>query len=173
MHKSSQEHQKSLPDKAASVVLVMLAAVLSLSSLFHGEITLPGMLHSCVFFFCLLILAQRSRLVAYLLLPLTLIVWLVFPVFYDLCGAFLHTHSLAEVITTARINQYYLRSIYGITPSACLLWATGFGILYGVIFCMRRCIRPVSLFNDTWTWIIAGLYTSISLLILPFGILCP
>jgi len=173
MQTTSQGCRKSRPRNAQSVFLIILAAGLSLSSQFHGGITLPGMLHGTIFFFFLLILAQRSRLLAYLLLPLLVGIRLTFPAFYDLTGFFLHTHTFEEIISTARINQYHLRAIYEITPGACLLCATGAVILYGMIFCVRRYLRPVCLSNETWTWITAGLYISVSLFILPFGSICP
>lgn len=131
------------------------------------------MLHSIIFFFCLLLLAQRNALIAYALLPLLCGAWLSFNMLYDCAGAFLHTHTISDAIATTRVNQHFLRSIYGITPGLCLAAVAGFCVLYGFIFSMRRYLRPVILLSDTSTWIIAGVYTSVSLLILPFGIICP
>lgn len=129
------------------------------------------LLHGSIFLFFLLILSHLSRLVAYILLPFIVGIWHLRAHLYDVAGAFLHTDYVEEFIATARINQHYLRAIHEITPVSCLLYLLACGGFYCLIFCIRRYLPAVILGNATRTWVLAGLYIFLSLLIFPMGII--
>lgn len=158
-------------ERVPTVILSLFAILLSVCGVTSDEISLLSILHNSVLFFFLLLLSQRNFLLAYILLPLTIVERCCFCILYDFAGIFLHTSSLPDLIATARISQHQLRIIYDITPGACLLYASKIVLLYGLIFCIRRYLYPVKLFNDSLTWIIAVLYTFASLLIVQFGII--
>lgn len=119
----------------------------------------------------MLILSHQSRLVAYILLPLIVGTWHLRNHLYDIAGAFLHTDYVEDFISTARINLHFLRAIYEITPGSCPAYLLACGGFYCLIFCIRRYLPALILGNTTWTWILAGLYIAISLLIFPMGVI--
>lgn len=132
---------------------------------------LPGFLHAIFFLFCMLLLAQHYKMIAYMVLPAVLTGWSCFDYLYDITAPFLSINDGAEAIRTLRVQQYILRTIYHITPVD-LIWFLLAGIcLFGVIFCIRRYLSPVHLHHTLLTKIIAGVYVAISLALLPLGLI--
>ena len=153
------------------ILLGVLAAALSLWSLDHVVKSACIYLQGAVFLFFMLILAQRSRLVAYALLPVILGGWFSYDGLYDVAGFCLQENCLSNVLTTIIYHQHYLRQTYAISVVSSLIIILKGGILYGGIYSARRFLKPVIFINPDATWLIAGGMAILFLLSLPLGIL--
>ena len=152
-------------------LLGALAAALSLWSLDHVVKSAGIYLQGSVFLFFMLILAQRSRLVAYALLPVILGGWFSYDGLYDVAGFCLQENCLSNVLTTVIYHQHYLRQTYAISVASSLIIILKGGILYGFLYSARRFLKPVTFFNTDATWLLAGGIVILFLLSLPLGIL--
>ena len=155
---------------AGIVLLGALAAAFSLWSLDHVVKSAAIYLQGMLFLFFMLVLGQRSRLVAYALLPAVLCGWFSYDGLYDVAGCFLHEDCLQSPLTTAAYHQHYLRLTYDIPVSAVLLILLKSSLVYGAIYATRRYLAPITLFSPNATWCIAGAYIILSLVLLPLGI---
>lgn len=152
-------------------LLGALAAAFSLWSLDHVVKSAAIYLQGTVFLFFMLVLGQRSRLVAYALLPALLCGWFSYDGLYDVAGCFLHENCLHTPLTTAAFHQHYLRLTYDIpVPAALLIILKGI-LLYGAIYATRRYLKPIILYSAGVTWFIAGAYIILSLILLPLGLI--
>lgn len=153
------------------IMLGALAAALSLWSLDHVVKSADIYLQGAVFLFFMLILAQRSRLVAYALLPVILGGWFSYDGLYDVAGFCLQENCLSNILTTVIYHQHYLRQTYAISVVSSLIIILKGGILYGFLYSTRRFLKPVIFINPDATWLIAGGMAILFLLSLPLGIL--
>ena len=153
------------------IMLGALAAALSLWSLDHVVKSAGIYLQGSVFLFFMLILAQRSRLVAYALLPVILGGWFSYDGLYDVAGFCLQENCLSNILTTVIYHQHYLRQTYAISVESSLIIILKGGILYGGIYSARRFLKPVIFINPDATWLLAGGIVILFLLSLPLGIL--
>ncbi|MBO5684091.1 MAG: hypothetical protein J6R92_04020 [Akkermansia sp.] len=155
---------------AGIVLLGVLAAAFSLWSLDHVVKSAAIYLQGSLFLFFMLVLGQRSRIVAYALLPAILCGWFSYDGLYDVAGGILHDNCLHAPLTTAAFHQHYLRLTYDIPVAAVLLILLKGGLIYGAIYATRRHLAPITLFTANGTWLIAGAYIILSLVLLPLGI---
>lgn len=153
------------------ILLGALAAALSLWSLDHVVKSAGIYLQGAVFLFFMLILAQRSRLVAYALLPVILGGWFSYDGLYDVAGFCLQENCLSNILTTVIYHQHYLRQTYAISVASSLIIILKGGILYGFLYSTRRFLKPVIFINPDATWLLAGGIVILFLLSLPLGIL--
>lgn len=153
------------------ILLGALAAALSLWSLDHVVKSAGIYLQGSVFLFFMLILAQRSRLVAYALLPVILGGWFSYDGLYDVAGFCLQENCLSNILTTVIYHQHYLRQTYAISVVSSLIIILKGGILYGFLYSTRRFLKPVIFINPDATWLLAGGIVILFLLSLPLGIL--
>ena len=153
------------------ILLGALAAALSLWSLDHVVKSAGIYLQGSVFLFFMLILAQRSRLVAYALLPVILGGWFSYDGLYDVAGFCLQENCLSNILTTVIYHQHYLRQTYAISVESSLIIILKGGILYGFLYSARRFLKPVIFINPDATWLLAGGIVILFLLSLPLGIL--
>lgn len=153
------------------ILLGALAAALSLWSLDHVVKSTGIYLQGAVFLFFMLILALRSRLVAYALLPVILGGWFSYDGLYDVAGFCLQENCLSNILTTVIYHQHYLRQTYAISVASSLIIILKGGILYGFLYSTRRFLKPVIFINPDATWLIAGGMAILFLLSLPLGIL--
>ena len=153
------------------VLLSALAAAFSLWSLDHVVKSADIYLQGTVLLWMMLVLGQRSRLVAYVLLPALLCGWFSYDGLYDIAGCFLHENCLSSPLITVAFHQHYLRLTYDIPVQAALLILLKGGGMYGTIYATRRYLAPITLINTDCTWIIAGTYIILSLILLPLGII--
>lgn len=151
------------------LILGCLAAAFSLWSHDHVIKSAVIYLQGTMFLFFMLVLGQRSCLVAYALLPAILCSWFSYDGLYDVAGCFLHDNCLHAPLTTAAFHQHYLRLTYDIPVPAALLIILKGCLIYGAIFATRRYMAPIVLFSTNCTWLIAGAYIILSLLLLPLG----
>lgn len=151
------------------LILGCLAAAFSLWSHDHVIKSAVIYLQGTILLFFMLVLSQRSRLVAYALLPVILCGWFSYDGLYDVAGCFLHDNCLHAPLTTAAFHQHYLRLTYDISVPAALLIILKGALMYGSIFATRRYLVPIVLFSTNCTWLIAGAYIILSLLLLPLG----
>ena len=153
------------------VLLGALAAAFSLWSLDHVVKSAAIYLQGTILLWMMLVLGQRSRLVAYALLPALLCGWFSYDGLYDIAGCLLHENCLHAPLTTAAFHQHYLRLTYDIPVQAVLLILLKGGVMYGAIYTTRRYLPPITLINTGCTWLIAGTYIILSLILLPLGII--
>lgn len=165
---ASTHYGKQLP---GILILGALAAAFSLWSLDHVVKSIFIYMQGAAFLFFMLVLAQHSRLVAYVLLPTALCGWFSYDGLYDVAGFFLQENSLRNLFTTVIYHQHYLRQTYDISVLATLVIILKGGILYGVIYGMRRFLRPVTFHSSNVTWMVAGAAVSLFLILLPLGII--
>ncbi len=152
-------------------LLGVLAAAFSLWSLDHVVKSAAIYLQGTVLLWMMLVLGQRSRLVAYALLPVLLCGWFSYDGLYDIAGCLLHENSLSSPLITVAFHQHYLRLTYDIPFQAVLLILLKGGVMYGAIYTTRRYLAPITLINSDCTWLIAGTYIILSLILLPLGII--
>lgn len=153
------------------VLLGALAAAFSLWSLDHVVKSAAIYLQGTILLWMMLVLGQRSRLVSYVLLPALLCGWFSYDGLYDIAGCFLHENCLSSPLITVAFHQHYLRLTYDIPVQvALLILLKGVG-MYGTIYATRRYLAPITLINTDCTWIIAGTYIILSLILLPLGII--
>lgn len=153
------------------VLLGALAAAFSLWSLDHVVKSAAIYLQGTVLLWMMLVLGQRSRLVSYVLLPALLCGWFSYDGLYDIAGCFLHENCLSSPLITVAFHQHYLRLTYDIPVQVALLILLKGGGMYGTIYATRRYLAPITLINTDCTWIIAGTYIILSLILLPLGII--
>lgn len=168
---TSTGYRTTREQRTSLILLGALAAALSLWSLDHVVKSACIYLQGAVFLFFLLILAQRSRLVAYALLPVILGGWFSYDGLYDVAGFCLQKNCLSNVLTTVIYHQHYLRQTYAISVVSSLIIILKGGLLYGVIYSARRFLKPVIILTPDATWLIAGGVVILFLVILPLGIL--
>lgn len=168
---TSTGYRTTREQRTSLILLGALAAALSLWSLDHVMKSACIYLQGAVFLFFLLILAQRSRLVAYALLPVILGGWFSYDGLYDVAGFSLQENCLSNVLTTVIYHQHYLRQTYAISVVSSLIIILKGGILYGFLYSARRFLKPVIILTPDTTWLIAGGVVILFLVILPLGIL--
>ncbi len=168
---TSAEYSRTREQLTSIILLGALSTAFSLWSLDHVVKSACIYLQGAAFLFFMLILAQRSRLVAYALLPVILGGWFSYDGLYDVAGFLLQENSLSNFLTTVAYHQHYLRQTYDISIDSTLLIILKGGILYGAIYSTRRFLKPVVFFNTNGTWLIAGAMAILFLVVLPLGIL--
>lgn len=140
---------------------------MSTGSLANGAF--PGLLHAIFFLFFLLLLAQRYKMIAYVVLPTVIIGWSSFDYTYDITAPIISIENSSEIIQTLRIQQHILRTIYHIS----LLDLIEFGLvglcLFGAVYSIRRHLTP--LHRPFIIEIIAVIYVALSLAFLPLGLI--
>lgn len=173
------EHQKETPARfminnplIAGAALLIIASGISMERMSFGTFDGSSIychIHASLLLFFLLILAQRSIIIAYLLVPAILCFWFLFDYAYDIIPP--PFEKTSDYINTQKAHLRNLYYTYLCSSSNQISMVLAAVLSYGGIYCVRRFLSPVHLYNSVATWIVAGSYTTLSLLLLPAGLI--
>lgn len=127
------------------------------------------MTNAFISYFLLFVLAQKSRLAAYILLPCCLVTLIL--AFY--IGTHYGTIMTTELVTAALETSWSQLSGF-LSPALYAAIALGSVFLFGALWCMRRLLSTFPRLAAWKVWVAAVLYVGLSSLAFPVGVrYCP